>query len=74
MEVYRKMRLQYDIFEHVVPARVYYGLPLIFHGPYEVISRCDAKYYSLLQYNAKVLVTPKVFKYHQTVANMDITE
>jgi hypothetical protein len=64
----------YEIFDYVLPERDFFGIPLAIHGPYEVVSDHAVKYHSLRHYDVKILLSPRVYKYHNTLAEMDLDE
>jgi hypothetical protein len=64
----------FDIFEHLVPSKDYFGAPLAIHGPHELIPDHLIRYNVLRVYNIKLLVTPKVINYDDTLEEMKIKE
>jgi hypothetical protein len=68
------MGYAFDVFNHSVPPANFEGLPLVFHGPFEVITEHLKVYRTLEWNNMKILITPKVLVSDESIEFMDLNE
>lgn len=62
------------IFDHVVPKRVYDGLKIYVHDPYEVVSDNALVRHAKQRSSSKYSIVPKVTIVDESVADFDIKE
>lgn len=64
----------YALFNHTIPSGDFFGMPIYFHAPHEMIFDRADHYYTTSRYVSRYLVTPRIVVYDETFDDFDADE